>query len=214
MTELVTSQEVIRAKYAALAPLYRQKSWVNENVLGVKRLRQALLKQATGHILEVACGTGENFRYLRQPAALTAVDLSPTMLELAQQEADKLKMRVVFQTMAAERLEFADATFDTVISTMSTCTFTDPVAALQEMQRVCRSDGRILLIEHGRSRWHWLARYQDKHAHAHFQEAGCRWNQDPFLLVEKAGLKIIGSRRHFLGIFHTIEVLPSPAKEK
>jgi ubiquinone/menaquinone biosynthesis C-methylase UbiE len=53
----------------------------------------------------------------------------------------------------AEALQFADNTFDTVISALSTCSFYDPLAALKEMQRVCKPDGRILLIEHGRSQW-------------------------------------------------------------
>lgn len=205
---LDASQNDIRRKYAELANDYRRKSWVNEYVLGVRRLRKSLLKRAEGQVLEVACGTGENFRFLQGSASLTAVDLSPAMLDLAKQEAKHLEMDINFQVMSAEDLHFADASFDTVISTMSTCTFSDPIAALQEMQRVCRPNGRILLIEHGRSRWNWLAKYQDHHAHEHFQEAGCRWNQDPLQIAQTAGLNIIDSHRHFLGIFHTIEAQP------
>lgn len=206
--QLNTRHEEVRQKYAVLATEYRQKSWFNENILGVKRLRKSLLSRAQGRILEVACGTGENFRHLTKATALTAVDLSPAMLELAKQEAQQLKLKVDFQVMQAESLQFADASFDTVISTMSTCTFSDPIVSLREMRRVCHPDGRILLIEHGRSRWLWLAGYQDRHAHDHFQIAGCRWNQDPLELVKAAGLKISASRRHFLGIFHTIEAQP------
>jgi ubiquinone/menaquinone biosynthesis C-methylase UbiE len=208
MTDLWISQDELRRKYDGLAGVYRQRSWVNENIFGVKRLRKPLLKRAEGQVLEVACGTGENFQYLRQSTSLTAVDLSPQMLELAKQEAQRLGLQVDFKRMSADRLEFADASFDTVVSTMSTCTFPDPVAALQEMRRVCRPTGRILLLEHGRSRWDWLAHYQDRHAHDHFQEAGCRWNQDPVVIVKTAGLQLIESRRHFLGIFHTIESRP------
>jgi ubiquinone/menaquinone biosynthesis C-methylase UbiE len=124
------------------------------------------------------------------------------MIEQARQEAQKLGMSVQFGLMKAEALDFADASFDTVISTMSTCTFQEPVAALREMRRVC--SGQILLIEHGRSRWSWLATYQDHHAHEHFHETNCRWNQEPLALVEAAGLTVVHSRRHFLGIFHTI----------
>jgi ubiquinone/menaquinone biosynthesis C-methylase UbiE len=208
MIQLEASHDEVQQKYANLAPDYRKRSWVNENVFGVKRLRKSLINCSYGNVLEVACGTGENFRYLPQSATLTAVDLSPAMIKQAQQEAQKLGMAVQFERMKAEDLKFADASFDTVISTMSTCTFNDPVAALHEMQRVCSPDGKILLIEHGRSRWAWLAHYQDRHAHDHFQEAGCRWNQDPLALIKEAGLKVVHSRRHFLGIFHTIETRP------
>lgn len=206
--QLNTTHEEVRQKYAVLATEYRQKSWFNENILGVKRLRKSLLTRAEGRTLEVACGTGENFQYLTKITSLTAVDLSPAMLELAKQEAQQLKLSVDFQVMQAEDLPFADTSFDTVISTMSTCTFSDPVASLREMRRVCHPHGRILLIEHGHSRWSWLADYQDRHAHDHFQTAGCRWNQDPLDIVQAAGLKILASQRHFLGIFHTIEAQP------
>lgn len=208
MIHLKASHEEVQQKYADLAPDYRKRSWVNENIFGVNRMRKSLIKRANGRVLEVACGTGENFRYLSQSTTLTAVDLSPDMVEQAQQEAQSLGMTVQFELMKAEDLTFADSSFDTVISTMSTCTFGDPVTALREMQRVCSPDGQILLIEHGRSRWTWLAHYQDRHAHEHFQEAGCRWNQDPLALIEEAGLHVVRSQRHFLGIFHSIEAHP------
>jgi len=53
--------------------------------------------------------------------------------------------------MDAQALEFPDDSFDTVISSFSTCTFPDPIAALHEMERVCTPDGEILLLEHRRS---------------------------------------------------------------
>lgn len=51
----------------------------------------------------------------------------------------------------AESLPYADETFDTVVDTFGLCSFYDPVKALQEMARVCKRDGRILLLEHGRN---------------------------------------------------------------
>ena len=53
--------------------------------------------------------------------------------------------------MDAEHLAFKDGSFDTVVSTLGTCTFPDPVEALREMRRVCRPGGTVLLLEHGRS---------------------------------------------------------------
>jgi ubiquinone/menaquinone biosynthesis C-methylase UbiE len=202
------SSEEIRQKYEALAHEYRQRSGLMERVFGIKGLRKSLLSRASGSILDVACGTGENFPYLPSASPLTAVDLSPAMLQLARQQARALNRDVDFRLMAAEKLSFEDESFDTVVSTLSTCTFPDPIAALREMQRVCRPDGQILLIEHGRSRFEWLARYQDRRAYERFQEAGCRWNQAPLELVKAAGLKIVFSQPRFLGVFHAIEAQP------
>ena len=99
--------------------------------------------------------------------------------------------------------------FDTVTSSLSTCTFPDPIQTLQKMKRVCRPDGLILLLEHGHSSLPWLADFQDRNVLKHYQEnAGCRWNQDPLDLIQAAGLKVQRSKRAVLGIFYVIEAMP------
>ena len=127
------------------------------------------------------------------------------MLDSAQQKASALNLNVQLKIMDAQNLEFPDGSFDTVTSALSTCTFPDPLQALQEMKRVCRTDGQILLLEHGHSSMRWLANYQDRHVLQHYQQnAGCRWNQDPLDLVRAAGLKILNNKRFGLGMFHAI----------
>jgi ubiquinone/menaquinone biosynthesis C-methylase UbiE len=91
---------------------------------------------------------------------------------------------------------------------LSTCTFPDPIQALREMSRVCRRDGRILLVEHGRSDRGWAARYQDRRAEAHARMIGCHWNREPLELVRQAGLQVTRADRRFLGVFHSIEARP------
>jgi ubiquinone/menaquinone biosynthesis C-methylase UbiE len=160
-------------------------------------------------ILEVACGTGQNFPWFAPNSEITAVDLSPKMLEIARENAIKNGLNANLAMMDAEHLEFPDGNFDTVVSTLSTCTFPNAVRALQEMKRVCRNHGFILLLEHGHSNVSWLARYQDRHEYQHYQDhAGCRWNQDPLDLVQSAGIKVLKSKRNILGMFHSIEAAP------
>jgi len=192
-----------------VAEQYDSKIWFDQNILGVARLRKKLLSKARGRILDVACGTGQNFSSFPPNSQITAVDLSPKMLELARENADNLNLNPNFAVMDAESLEFADGSFDTVVSALSTCTFPNPVQALQEMKRVCRPNGLILLLEHGHSNLRFLAKYQDDHEYQHYlNHAGCRWNQDPLELVLSAGLKIVRSKRSVLGIYHSIEAKP------
>ena len=61
----------------------------------------------------------------------------------------------------AERLPLADASVDTVVSTLVLCTVDDPERALREIARVLRPDGQLLFIEHVRASSRFLAACQD-----------------------------------------------------
>lgn len=208
LSEKMTASK-LQSAYDEIADQYEKKAWFDQHILGVARLRQKLLSKATGKILEVACGTGLNMPFFPAGSDITAVDLSPNMLEMARKNAIQYGLNVNLAVMDAEQLEFADGSFDTVVSALSTCTFPDPVKALREMKRVCRPDGLILLLEHGHSNLPWLANFQDRNEYKHFQEhAGCRWNQDPLDLVQSAGIKVLTSKRSILGMFHSMEATP------
>jgi len=197
----------IRDKYDGFARWYDLAEGIPE-LLGLRKLRRNLLNRASGRILEIAVGTGKNLMYYPKNCEITAVDLSPKMLEIARKRASGLLINVSFAVMDAENLEFPDMSFDTVVDSLSLCTFPDPIAALREMSRVCRKGGRILLLEHGRSDREWVGRFQDRRAGAHAKQLYCQWNRQPLDLVRLAGLKPISASRKFLGIFHIIEAMP------
>jgi len=204
----LTSRE-LRQKYNEFAPKYDLLEGVPE-LLGVWRLRRSLLAKLSGRVLEVAAGTGKNFRYHPSGCKIIAVDLSLEMLKIARRRSLRLHRHIPFAVMDAESLAFPARSFDTVVSSLTLCTFPDPVAALREMVRVCRADGRILLLEHGRSDREWLGRWQDRRTDRHAEYLGCHWNREPLDLVRQAGLRVLANRRIFLGIFHEIEAVPAP----
>lgn len=175
------------------------------------RYRSRLFSRARGRVLDVACGTGVNFRYLPDSVDLVGVDLSPEMVAYARERAEALDLDAEVQEADATDLPFADDAFETVLSSLSTCTFPDPVAVLQEMDRVCAPDGRILLFEHGRSSVGPVARFQDWWAPRHFEKHGCRWNQEPSDVVAEAGLEPVEVRRSVLGVLTSMVVRPTPA---
>lgn len=207
---MLTRNEV-RRKYDEIAPRYDRLEAVLE-WLGVRRLRRGHFGKARGRVLEVAVGTGKNIPFFgRSVRELVGIDLSPAMMEVAEERAAGASFPVEFLEAGAEELPFADASFDTVVSSLSTCTFRDPVAALAEMRRVLRPDGRVLLLEHGRSDRRPVGWVQDRGADAHASVLGCRWNREPHELAEAAGLRVLPStRRVFLGVFHVIEATRAP----
>lgn len=175
----------------------------------VSRLRRGLLSRARGRVLEVAAGTGRNLASYPRACRLAAADLSPAMLARARRRAARLGRPAMFAILDGQRLPFRDGAFDTVVTTLSTCTIPDPVGALRELSRVCRPGGAMLLLEHGRSDIGWLGRWQDRRAPSVERRTGCRWTQDPLAIVRRAGLSVRRAERSFLGIFHALEVTSS-----
>lgn len=172
------------------------------------RHRHSLFEQASGRVLDVACGTGTNRQYLPESTEYVGIDISPEMLVRAESRFEELERDETLLEMDAENLEFEDDSFETVISSMSTCMFPSPVTALDEMGRVCEPDGQVLLLEHGRSDNSVLARLQDWRADARYQKMGCQWNQEPLDIVTKSGLAVRESDSSLLGLITAIEAQP------
>lgn len=194
----------ISAKYDNAASWY---DWIEGilDFLGIRMLRRRLVRGASGNILEVAIGTGRNLRYYKTDCHIVGVDISSQMLKVARERAAKLHMNVLFCLGDAEALPFHDRSFDTVVSSLSACTFPNPLRALQEMARVCQTDGRLLLLEHGRSDREWLGRWQDRREDSFAKHFACHWNREPLKIAQLAHLKLAATSRSFLGIFHIIQ---------
>ncbi|MBX0286840.1 class I SAM-dependent methyltransferase [Haloarcula salinisoli] len=201
------SSSDIAGLYDDMAAQYERWDWANRLFSGP--LRKRAFGEARGRVLDVACGAGTNFRYLPGSAQLVGVDVSAEMVEAARAELDELRRGGTVYRMDAQDLQFPDDSFDTVISALSTCTFPDPVAALSEMARVCRPDGRVLLFEHGRSDVELLGRFQDWRADAHYEQHGCRWTQEPLAHFEGTELTVLESETLFAGMVTIIEARPA-----
>ena len=69
--------------------------------------------------------------------------------------------------------DFPDQCFDTVVDTFGLCSYDDPIVVLTEMKRVCKPDGKILLLEHGRSKTNsFITKYLDKNSERHAKNWG------------------------------------------
>ncbi len=174
-------------------------------LLGISKARRQFLKRARGSVLEVAIGTGASLGDYGKDTKITGIDFSEKMLKRARKRAERLGREIDLLEMDAESLQFPDNSFDTVVSSLSLCTIPKPIIALQEMARVCRDDGRILLFEHGISNRGWLARWLDRNAESHAQGFGCHWNRDHLSQVREAGLTIHSIERRLLGVIYAIE---------
>ena len=95
-------------------------------------------------ILDIACGTGvAAIPAARLGAKVTALDLTPELLERARFNASLAEVEIDFHEGDVEKLPFADAAFDVVISQFGHIFAPRPALALAEMLRVLKPGGTI-----------------------------------------------------------------------
>jgi ubiquinone/menaquinone biosynthesis C-methylase UbiE len=103
---------------------------------------------AAGRVLENGIDSGLNLPlYGRAVDQVYGIDPSPELLNRAGQRVANAYVPVSLVRALVEQLPFADA--DTLVMTWTLCSIPQPSAALHEMRRVLRSDGRLLFVEHG-----------------------------------------------------------------
>ncbi len=113
--------------------------------------RAKLLNGIVGtQALEAGVGTGKNLPYYPRQMKITAIDLSFRMLKRARRRASGLGSDIDLQQMDVQQLAFPDHVFDTAFATFVFCSVPDPVQGLQEIRRVCKKGGKLLLLEHMR----------------------------------------------------------------
>lgn len=117
-------------------------------------LLDALGARPGEHILDVACGTGEPALTLarRNPdLRVTAVDAAGPMVEVAAAKAAREGLRnVTLRTLAAEALDFPDASFDRIVCRFGVMLFADPLAGARQCLRVLRPGGVFAFAVWGR----------------------------------------------------------------
>jgi ubiquinone/menaquinone biosynthesis C-methylase UbiE len=130
---------------------------------GLGELRQKLLADASGRVLEVGSGTGANLPYYGPGVeSLTVTEPEPAMLRRLEQRVREQAPKAKVVRAPAEQLPFEDDTFDVAVSTLVLCGVDDQARALGELRRVLRPGGRLIFVEHVRSDKPGLARWQDR----------------------------------------------------
>ncbi|MGI6286126.1 class I SAM-dependent methyltransferase [Neomoorella humiferrea] len=177
--------EIIKNRYNRTALFY---DWMDRMI--PKEWRRRVWQEARGRVLEVGVGTGANFPFYPPGCRVTAIDFSPGMLARARQKLHLAGAPVDLKEMDVQHLEFGDASFDTVVATCVFCTVPDPVQGLKEVRRVCRPDGRIILLEHVRSEQWFLGPLMDALNPLFLYLIGSNINRRTVANVSRAGIEI------------------------
>jgi len=103
-------------------------------------------------VLEVGVGTGINTSLYPRTCTVTGIDLSTSMLDKARERVAREQLtNVRLMEMDAANMNFADESFDIVYAPYLISVVPDPVKVVQEMRRVCKTGGRIIVLNHFRS---------------------------------------------------------------
>jgi ubiquinone/menaquinone biosynthesis C-methylase UbiE len=199
----------IRTTYDQRAPTYDKSVGFSERLM-LGDLRRAFGAELRGTTLEVAIGSGLNLPYYTATVTdAVGVDLSSGMLAEASTRARELALPICFAQMDAQRLAFADATFDTVGICLALCTIPDPVAALRELARVCRPGGRVVMLEHVLSPV-WPVAVLER-LWSPFQERalGCHLTRRTIETASGLGFAVESERTRFFGVFRLVVASPA-----
>jgi len=129
--------------------------------MAMGKWREKLIKRIEGErILEVGIGTGKNIQYYPEKLDVTGIDFSENMLEKAKNKV-KDKRNIKLLKMDAQKMDFNDNTFDTIITSCVFCSVPDPILGLKEIRRVCKNNGKIIMLEHMRSNNEVVGRFMD-----------------------------------------------------
>ena len=114
--------------------------------------KQKLFGQMEGNILFLALGTGLDISFFPAEKNITAIDISPKMLEQAEQRIANYPGQLTAKVMDVHQLEFDDHQFDQVYTSCTFCSVPNPIDGLKSLHRVLKPGGALRLFEHTGSR--------------------------------------------------------------
>lgn len=198
----------LRTMYDRIAPTYDFWDIIPERLFYSSWRRKLWNLVPAGRILEIGVGTGKNIRYYPSGAHVTAIDISPKMLERASRRVvTRQDVSIELLLMEVTSLSLAADVFDVVIGSFVLTVLPDPFQALEAIKRVCKPGGTLLLLEFTRSDRELVAALQNLvtlFTHAMY---GAYVNRDIVRLVESAGFPTIATEDVGDGIVNIIRAV-------
>lgn len=134
-----------RVRYTLYTPFYDR---VIRTFDASRRCAIDLLALQSGeHVLIVGAGTGEDLRYMPEGVEVTAIDITPAMVEQIRCKAVALDQTVTALVMDGQSLTFPSEQFDAVVLNLIIAVIPDPNACMREAARVLKPNGRIVVFD-------------------------------------------------------------------
>ena len=171
-----------------------------------KPFKQALFHHMEGKILFLALGTGLDIASFPPGQDITAIDISPKMIEQAQERIEEYEGRIDAQVMDVHEMPFAPDSFDQVFTSCTFCSVPEPVKGLVALRRVLKPGGGLFMFEHTGSR-HYPFRQMMDLMTLLTERIGPSMNRDTVSNVSAAGFEITEVNNVFLDVVKTIKAM-------
>jgi ubiquinone/menaquinone biosynthesis C-methylase UbiE len=166
--------------------------------------KKELFNQMDGRILFLALGTGLDIPTFPTDKTISAIDISPKMLEQAQPRIDAYEGEINAQVMDVHDLDFEDDTFDQVFTSCTFCSVPNPVEGLRSLRRVLKPGGDLLMFEHTGSRYYPFKLMMDLMTQL-TRKIGPDMNRSTVSNVQAAGFQVREVENLFLDVVKIIK---------
>jgi ubiquinone/menaquinone biosynthesis C-methylase UbiE len=166
-------------------------------------LRKETAGEAYGLVLEVGAGPGLNFPFYSpgRVERAEAVEPDKAMLAYARRRLATAPVPITLTQATVEALPFSDDMFDSVVVTVVFCSVADPARGFQEIKRVLKPGGTLLMFEHVRADTAMASRIQDALVPLTTRLFGnCHWNRGTGRILTEVGFQITHQRRQGGGL--------------
>ena len=198
MTDLVTQGkwDKAAANFDVMAGNGAEKRWLPK--------KQELFGNMQGNILFLALGTGLDIVAFPPRQDITAIDISPKMVEQAQKRIADYDGDINAQVMDVHELSFADAEFDQIFTSCTFCSVPNPVEGLRALRRVLKPGGELFMFEHTGSKYFPLS-FMMKLMSQLTERIGPSMSRSTVENVRKAGFEIVEVDHVYLDVVKIIK---------
>jgi ubiquinone/menaquinone biosynthesis C-methylase UbiE len=168
--------------------------------------KKELFNHMQGRILFLALGTGLDIETFPSGKTITAIDISPKMLEVAQPRLATYDGEINAQVADVHELVFDDDSFDQVFTSCTFCSVPRPVEGLRALRRVLKPGGGLFMFEHTGSRYYPFKIMMDAMTQL-TRRVGPDMNRTTVANVQAAGFQITEVNNLFLDVVKTIRAV-------
>ena len=197
------ADSITQAKWDKAAPTFDIMAGIGAEKRWAPFKTELFSHMGDGKILFLALGTGFDIASFPPGKDITAIDISPKMLERAEARIASYDGDLKAEVMDVHEMAYADAEFDQVFTSCTFCSVPNPVDGLKALRRVLKPGGDLFMFEHTGSRYYPFKFMMDFMTLI-TEKVGPAMNRTTVANVEAAGYELLEVNNLFMDVVKTI----------